>query len=32
MPVQSVNSFQDCCSESDSGLMIEAKTLTVVPE
>ena len=27
-----VNSAQDFCSESDSGLMIEANMVTVVPE
>src|SRR5262245_8946564 len=32
MPVQSLNSFQDFWSESDSGLMIEANIVTVLPD
>src|SRR6266545_5119523 len=32
MPVHWLNSFQDFCSESDSGLMIDANIVTVVPE
>src|SRR5690242_5888485 len=31
MPVQVLNSAQDFCSESDSGLMIEANIVTFVP-
>src|SRR5215468_11340428 len=31
MPVQSLNCFQDFCRESDSGLMIDANIVTVVP-
>ena len=31
MPVQVLNSAHDFCSESDSGLMIEANMVTLVP-
>ncbi|GAA1981613.1 hypothetical protein GCM10009738_70500 [Kitasatospora viridis] len=32
IPVQELNFAQDCCSESDSGLRIDANIVTVVPE